>query len=66
MIKTNLALLYEQNGMEEDAIASMQEALEMCYRLKKPIKYPGIKHSNDVISFVKSHKKHFPKSKFPF
>ena len=23
MIKTNLALLYEQNGMEEDAIASM-------------------------------------------
>ena len=66
MIKTNLALLYEQNGMEEDAIASMQEALEMCYRLKKPIKHLGIKHSNDVISFVKRHKKHFPKSKFPF
>ena len=66
MIKTNLALLHEQNGKEEDAIASMQEALEMCYRLKKPIKHLGIKHSNDVISFVKRHKKHFPKSKFPF
>ena len=66
MIKTNLALLHEQNGMEEDAIASMQEALEMCYRLKKPIRHLGIKHSNDVISFVKRHKKHFPKSKFPF
>ena len=66
MIKTNLALLHEQNGKEEDAIASMQEALEMCYRLKKPIKHLGIKHSNDVISFVKRHKKYFPKSKFPF
>ena len=66
MIKTNLALLHEQSGMEEDAIASMQEGLEMCYRLKKPIKHLGIKHSNDVISFVKRHKKDFPKSKFPF
>ena len=66
MIKTHLALLHEKNGKEEDAIASMQEALEMCNRLKKPIKHLGIKHSNDVISFVKRHKKHFPKSKFPF
>ena len=66
MIKTHLALLHEQNGKEEDAIASMQEALEMCYRLKKPIKHLGIKHSNDVISFVKRHQKDFPKSKFPF
>ena len=66
MIKTNLALLHEQNGKEEDAIASMQEALEMCYRLNKPVKHLGIKHSNDVISFVKRHKKDFPKSKFPF
>ena len=65
-IKTNLALLHEQNGKEEDAIASMQEAFEMCYRLKKPIKYLGINHSNDVISFIKCHKKDFPKSKFPF
>ena len=65
-IKTNLALLHEQNGKEEDAIASMQGALEMCYRLKKPIKYLGIKHSSDVISFIKRHKKDFPKSKFPF
>ena len=66
MIKTNLALLHEQNRKEEDAIVSMQEALEMCYRLKKQIKHLGIKHSNDVISFVKRHKKDFPKSKFPF
>ena len=66
MIKTHLALLHEKNGKEEDAIASMQEALEMCNRLKKPIKHLGIKHSNDVISFVKRHKKDFPKSKFPF
>ena len=65
-IKTNLALLYEQNGKQEDAITSMQEGLEMCYTLKKPIKHLGIKHSNDVISFVKRHKKDFPKSKFPF
>ena len=66
MIKTHLALLHENNGKEEDAIESMQEALEMCNRLKKPIKHLGIKHSNDVISFVKRHKKDFPKSKFPF
>ena len=66
MIKTHLALLHEKNGKEEDAIASMQEALEMCNRLKKPIKHLGNKHSNDVISFVKRHKKDFPKSKFPF
>ena len=65
-IKAHIALLYEKNGKKEDAIASMQEALEMCNRLKKPIKHLGIKHSNDVISFVKRHKKDFPKSKFPF
>ena len=65
MIKTNLALLHEQNGKEEDAIASMQEALEMCYRLKKPIKHLGIKHSNDVKSFLRRHKEYFPQTKFP-
>ena len=65
MIKTHLALLHEKNGKEEDAIASMQEALEMCNRLKKPIKYLGNKHRNDVTSFLKRHKEYFPQSKFP-
>ena len=65
MIKTHLALLQEKNGKEEDAIASMQEALEMCYRLKKPIKHLGIKHSNDVKSFLRRHKEYFPQTKFP-
>ena len=65
MIKTHLALLHEKNGKEEDAIASMQEALEMCNRLKKPIKHLGNKHRNDVTSFLKRHKEYFPQSKFP-
>ena len=64
-IKTHLALLYEKKGKEEDAIASMQEALEMCNRLKKPIKHLGNKHRNDVTSFLKRHKEYFPQSKFP-
>ena len=64
MIKTHLALLHEKNGKDHDAIASMQEGLDMCYRLKKPVKYLGSKHSNDVISFLKRHKKYFPRSKF--
>ena len=64
-IKTHLALLYEKKGKKEDAIASMQEALEMCNRLKKPIKYLGNKHRNDVTSFLKRHKEYFPQSKFP-
>ena len=65
MIKTHLALLHEKNGKEEDAIASMQEALEMCNRLKKRVKGLGNKHRNDVTSFLKRHKEYFPQSKFP-
>ena len=64
-IKAHIALLYEKKGKKEDAIASMQEALEMCNRLKKPIKYLGNKHRNDVTSFLKRHTEYFPQSKFP-
>ena len=65
LIKTHLALLHEKNGNEEEAILSMQEALEMCNRLKKPIHRLGNKHSNDVISFLNRHQEYFPQSKFP-
>ena len=65
MIKTHLALLHEKNGKEEEAIASMQEAVEICDRLKKPVNRLGREHSDDVISFLKRHKEYFPKSKFP-
>ena len=65
MIKTHLALLHEKNGREEEAIASMQEAVEICDRLKKPVNKLGKEHSDDVISFLRRHKKDFPKSKFP-
>ena len=65
MIKTHLALLHEKNGKEEEAIASMQEAVEICDRLKKPVNRSGREHSDDVISFLMRHKKDFPKSKFP-
>ena len=65
MIKTHLALLHDMNGKEKEAIASMQEALEICDRLKKPVNRLGKEHSDDVISFLKRHKKDFPKSKFP-
>ncbi|KAM7426333.1 hypothetical protein ABFA07_022377 [Porites harrisoni] len=65
LIKTHLALLHEKNGKEEEAIVSMQEALEMCNRLKKPINRLGNKHSNDVISFLNRHEEYFPQSKFP-
>ena len=65
LIKTHLALLHEKNGKEEEAILSMQEALEMCNRLKKPIQRLGNKHSNDVISFLNRHEEYFSQSKFP-
>ena len=65
MTKTHLALLHEKNGKKEEAIVSMREALEMCTRLKKPIKDLGAKHSNDVISFLNRHEEYFPQSKFP-
>ena len=65
MIKTHLALLHEKNGKEEEAIASMQEAVEICDRLKKPVNRLGREHSDDVISFLKRHKEYFAKSKFP-
>ena len=65
MIKTHLALLYDKNGKEEEAIASMQEGLEMCNRLKKPVKRLGANHSSDVISFLNRHEEYFPQSKFP-
>ena len=65
LIKTHLALLLEKNGKEEEAILSMQEALEMCNRLKKPVHRLGNKHSNDVISFLNRHEEYFPQSKFP-
>ena len=65
MTKTHLALLHEKNGKKEEAIVSMREALEMCTRLKKSIKYLGAKHSNDLISFLNRHEEYFPQSKFP-
>ena len=65
MIKTHLALLHDMNGKEEEAIASMQEAVEICDRLKKPVNRLGREHSDNVISFLMRHKKDFPKSKFP-
>ena len=65
MTKTHLALLHEKNGKKEEAIVSMREALEMCTRLKKPIKDLGAKHSNNVISFLNRHEEYFPQSKFP-
>ena len=65
MIKTHLALLYDMNGIEEEAIASMQEGLEMCNRLKKPVKRLGANHSSDVISFLNRLEEYFPQSKFP-
>ena len=58
LIKTNLALLHEKNGKEEEAIVSMREALEMCNRLKKPINRLGNKHSNEVISFLNRHEEY--------
>ena len=64
-IKAHIALLYEKNGKKEDAIASMQEALEMCNRLNKRVKGLGNKHMKDVDSFLKRHKEYFPQSKFP-
>ena len=65
MIKTHLALLYDKNGKEEEAIASMQEGLEMCNRLKKLVKRLGANHSSDIISFLNRHEEYFPQSKFP-
>ena len=63
-IKAHIALLYEKNGKKEDAIASMQEALEMCNRLNKRVKGLGNMHMKDVDSFLKRHKEYFPQSKF--
>ena len=65
LIKTHLALLHEKNGKEEEAILSMQEALGMCNRLKKPIHRLGNKHGNVLISFLNRHEEYFPQSKFP-
>ena len=64
-IKAHIALLYEKNGKKEDAIASMQEALEMCNRLNKRVKGLGHMHMKDVDSFLKRHEEYFPQSKFP-
>ena len=64
-IKAHIALLYEKKGKKEDAIASMQEALEMCNRLNKRVKGLGNMHMKDVDSFLKRHKEYFPQSKFP-
>ena len=41
MIKTQLALLHEKIGKKEYAKVLMTEGLEMCLRLKMPIKNLG-------------------------
>ena len=63
MIKTQLALLHEKIGKKEYAKVLMTEGLEMCLRLKMPIKNLG--NSYEVLEFLKRHQKVFPKSKFP-
>ena len=53
MIKTQLALLYKKIEKKEDAKVLMIEGLEMCLRLKMPIKKLG--NSDEVLQFLERH-----------
>jgi len=44
MVKTEQALLYEEEGKEDQMEVAMKEGLQMCYKLRQTVEQLGNKH----------------------
>ena len=63
MVKTEQALLYEEEGKEDQMEVAMKEGLQMCYRLGQTVEQLGNKHLIRKTLF--RYPKLFPKEKYP-
>ena len=63
MVKTQQALLFDEEGKEDEMVEAMKAGLEMCYRLSKTIEDLGNKHT--IRKVLDRHRETFPKDKYP-
>ena len=63
MVKTEQALLYDEEGKNDQMEVAMKAGLEMCYRLGQTLERLGNKHL--IREFLDRYPKTFPGEKYP-
>ena len=63
MVKTEQALLYEEEGKKDQMEEAMKEGLRMCYRLRQTIEQLGNKHL--IRKTLNRYPELFPKEQYP-
>ena len=63
MVKTHQALLFDEEGKEDEMVEAMKAGLAMCYRLSKTIEDLGNKHL--IWKVLDRHHEKFPMDKYP-
>ena len=63
MVKTEQALLYEEEGKKDQMKAAMEEGLQMCYRLEQTVESLGNKIL--IRKTLNRYPELFPKDKYP-
>ncbi|XP_020630596.1 uncharacterized protein LOC110067590 [Orbicella faveolata] len=61
MVKTEQALLHEEEGKEDQMEVAMKEGLQMCYKLRQTVEQLGNKHL--IRKTLNRYPKLFPKEK---
>ena len=61
--ETEQALLFDEEGKEDEMVEAMKFGLEMCYTLSKTIEDLGNKHL--IRKVLDRHREIFPKDKYP-
>ena len=63
MVKTEQALLYEEEGKKDQMEEAMKEGLQMCYRLGHTVESLGNRHR--IRKTLDRYPKLFPKEQYP-
>jgi len=63
MVKTELALLYEEEGKKDQMEEAMKEGLQMCYGLRQTVEQLGNKHR--IRQTLNRYPELFPKEQYP-
>ena len=63
MVKTEQALLYDEEGKKDQMEVAMKEGLEMCYRLGKTVAQLGNKHL--IRKILNDNSLLFPEEQYP-
>ena len=63
MVKTEQALLFDEEEKEDQMVAAMKAGLEMCYRLNKTVE--GLGNKRLIRKVLDRHPETFPKDEYP-